>query len=98
MITARQPASTSMGGETSPVKAPSGAQYTSCAAIAMADPRAASTAAARAVNGGATTISQCVAAATSGFSAAKYARVSACVLYIFQLPAITGFAQQPRFQ
>jgi hypothetical protein len=35
-------------------------------------------------------MSQCVEPATSGASAAKYARVSACVLYIFQFPAITG--------
>jgi len=42
-----------------------------------------------AVNGGATTMSQCFAAATSGRNEEKNARVSASVLYIFQLPAIT---------
>src|ERR1700719_2070838 len=48
-----------------------------------------STAAEMAVNGGATTMSQKLASATSGANAAKNARVSAMVLYIFQLPAIT---------
>jgi hypothetical protein len=58
--------------------------------MAIFEPTAASLAAASAVNGGATTMSQCVAFATSGFNAKKNARVSACVLNIFQLPAITG--------
>src|ERR1700741_4390040 len=53
-------------------------------------PRTHSTAAARAVKGGATMISQCVKSLTSGTSAEKYPRASACVLYIFQFPAITG--------
>src|SRR5260370_2971383 len=57
--------------------------------MAMAEPFTASTAAGIAVNGGATTISQCFAAATSGRNEEKNARVSASVLYIFQLPAIT---------
>ena len=34
--------------------------------------------------------------ATSGWNASKNARVSACVLYIFQLPAITGRRNQGR--
>src|SRR5438105_4385789 len=50
---------------------------------------AASTAAGMAVKGGAVTISQCLEAETSGANALKNARVSACVLNIFQLPAIT---------
>src|SRR5689334_17440089 len=41
------------------------------------------------VNGGQITMSQSVVLATSGKNSAKNARVSACVLYIFQLPAIT---------
>ena len=41
-----------------------------------------------AVNGGATTMSQCFEAATSGRNEEKNARVSVSVLYIFQLPAI----------
>ena len=53
-----------------------------------------STAAAIAVNGGATMMSQCLDAATSGLNASKKARVSACVLYIFQLPAMTGRRNQ----
>ena len=35
-------------------------------------------------------MSQCTQPCTSGASAEKYARASACVLYIFQFPAITG--------
>jgi hypothetical protein len=34
-------------------------------------------------------MSQCFVPATCGKNAAKNTRVSACVLYIFQLPAIT---------
>src|ERR1019366_1871440 len=90
MITARHPASSNIPAEISPVNAPSVSQCISCAAIEIEVPFAASTAAASAVNGGATTMSQCVESATSGASAAKYARASACVLYIFQFPAITG--------
>ena len=56
----------------------------------MALPRAASAATIKAVKGGATTISQCFDSATSGRNASKNARASACVLYIFQLPAMTG--------
>src|SRR3979490_2932254 len=90
MSTARHPASTNIEAETCPVNAPSASQHRSCAAIEIAVPRAASTAVVRAVNGGATMMSQCVELATSGASAVKYARPSACVLYIFQFPAITG--------
>src|SRR5205823_9274054 len=50
---------------------------------------AASAAVEIAVKGGAMTISQCLEFATSGAKAEKKARVSARVLYIFQLPAIT---------
>src|SRR5919109_1443438 len=50
---------------------------------------AASMAAGIAVKGGAMAISQCFEPATSGENAEKNARVSDCVLYIFQLPAIT---------
>src|SRR5258708_15096343 len=63
--------------------------------MAMAEPFTASTAAGIAVNGGATTMSQCVAAATSGRNEEKNARVSASVLYIFQLPAITRRRMRP---
>src|SRR4029077_4200872 len=47
-------------------------------------------AAVSAVNGGATTISQCAALAVSGLKDSKNACVSAWVLNIFQFPAITG--------
>src|SRR5713101_6291097 len=79
-----------MEAETSPVNAPSLAQCRFCAAMAMFEPRAACAAAASPVKGGATTMSQCVAPAASGRKASKNARISAWVLYIFQLPAITG--------
>ncbi len=52
-------------------------------------PRAASVAAGIAVKGGAITMSQWRTSLTSGKNAEKNARVSACVLNIFQLPAIT---------
>ena len=64
--------------------------------IATLVPFAASTAVEIAVNGGATTMSQCCEFATAGMNAEKNARVSACVLYIFQLPAITGDAGHER--
>src|SRR5277367_1372339 len=79
-----------MGMETSPVKAPSFSQWAFWAATVIFEPLAVSTVAARALKGGATTISQCCDAATNGNSLAINARASAWVLYIFQLPAITG--------
>src|SRR5713226_2426181 len=79
-----------MGAETSPVKAPSLLQETFWPAIATVEFFATSSAVEMAVNGGATTMSQCFAVATSGRKEEKNARVSASVLYIFQLPAITG--------
>src|SRR5216684_8272825 len=78
-----------MWAETSPVKAPSLLQETFRPAIATLEPFADSDAVDIAVNGGATTMSQCFALATRGRKAEKNARVSASVLYIFQLPAIT---------
>src|SRR5260370_26886457 len=57
--------------------------------VAVLEPFGASTAVEIAVNGGATTMSQCFAPVTSGRNEEKNARVSASVLYIFQLPAIT---------
>src|SRR5271167_4304963 len=75
--------------EVSPVKAPSLLQETFWPAMAMLVPLVASTAVEMAVNGGARMISQCAQLATSGLKAAKNARVSASVLYIFQLPAMT---------
>src|SRR6267378_1338454 len=89
MMTQRQPASASMGAETSPVKAPSLLQETFWPEMAMLVPFAASAAVEMAVKGGAMMMSQCLEFATSGVNAEKNARVSASVLYIFQLPAIT---------
>src|SRR6267378_623693 len=90
MMTQRQPASASMGAETSPVNAPSLLQETFWPEMAMLVPFAASAAVEMAVKGGATIMSQCLEFATNGVKAEKNARVSASVLYIFQLPAITG--------
>src|SRR5258708_7066986 len=78
-----------MGAETSPVKAPSLLQETFWPAMATLELLAASTAVEIAVKGGATTMSQCFAFITSGRKEEKNARVSASVLSIFQLPAIT---------
>src|SRR5437879_6391738 len=78
-----------MGAETSPVKAPSLLQETFWPEMAMLVPFAASAAVEMAVKGGAMMMSQCLEFATSGGNAEKNARVSASVLYIFQLPAIT---------
>src|SRR5215472_16086864 len=89
MMTYRHPPSASITAETSPVKAPSLLQETFCPEMATLVFLAASTAVETAVNGGAMTMSQCLEFATSGAKAEKKARVSARVLYIFQLPAIT---------
>src|SRR3989338_4559606 len=62
----------------------------SWAPTARLEPRAASAAAASEVKGGQRTISQWLARSTSGLNFSKKARVSAAVLNIFQLPAITG--------
>src|SRR6266852_4358432 len=77
-----------MRAETSPVKAPSLLQETFWPAMATLEFFAASAAVEMAVNGGATTMSQCFAPGTRGRNDVKNARVSASVLYIFQLPAI----------
>src|SRR6266849_2520432 len=74
--------------ETWPVKAPSFSQKRSWAPIEIFVSRVAATATGMSVNGGAKTMSQSWTPATSGLKAAKKARVSACVLNIFQLPAI----------
>src|SRR3989442_2574564 len=95
MITNWHPASASIPAETSPVNAPSFCQKRFCPLIATLLPFTASTAAGIDVKGGATTISQCDASETSGKNAAKNARVSACVLYIFQFPAITLLRPPP---
>src|SRR5215470_12493231 len=81
-----------MNAATSPVCAPSsatGAQ--SWAEIFMLEPSKRSATDFKAVNTGAITTSQWFALATSGFNASAVATESPTVLYIFQLPAMTGF-------
>src|SRR5260370_35824579 len=77
-----------MLAEISPVKAPSLCQSMSWPEIAMLVCFVASTAVEMAVKGGAMTMSQFFASATSGRNEEKNARGSARVLYIFQLPAL----------
>src|SRR5215831_14714142 len=81
-----------MNAATSPVCAPSsatGAQ--SWAETLMFEPSSRSATLFRAVKTGAMTTSQWFAFATSGLRASAVATESATVLYIFQLPAMTGF-------
>src|SRR5438132_12372514 len=91
MMACVAPTAFSIGPEISPVKAPSLVHAMFCAPTRMFDPFAASTDAARFVNGGQITISQWALVATSGRNFSKKAVVSAGVLNIFQLPAMTGF-------
>ena len=92
MMAPRTPRSASMAGETSPVYAPSSSQNTSWAAIVMPVPAAALHGFGRVpVKGGATTTSR----SSRPRRAARPGRCtkaapSALVLYIFQLPAISG--------
>src|ERR1017187_5697893 len=79
-----------MGPEILPVKAPSLAHPIFCAPTRLFDPLTAATAASRFVKGGQITISQCEDFSTSGRNFSKNAVVSAGVLYIFQLPDMTG--------
>src|ERR1700728_1332758 len=58
--------------------------------MAISVPFAASAETLSDVYGGAITTSQCLDLETSGLNAAENWRVSGCVLYIFQLPAMTG--------
>src|SRR5579875_743190 len=90
MITCVQPASRSIGAETSPVNAPSFSHATSWAETLITLPAADSATACNAVNGGATITSQWSIPAILGLSARMNPTASAMVLYIFQLPAITG--------
>src|ERR1051326_650727 len=86
------PASTSISAETSPVNAPClCSAATSWAATCTVVPTRASATARKAVNGGATTTSQCVTPSTRSAIDRAVATASAIVLYIFQFPAMTGF-------
>src|SRR3981081_2977946 len=91
MITYEQPTDLSIAADPSPVKAPSLAQNMFCAPTATRVPCAAVTAAGRLGKGGQITISQFSERSTKGQNLSKKLVVSAAVLYIFQLPAITGF-------
>ena len=92
-MTCVTPASTSIGAETSPVKAPSFSKCMFWAATATGEPLAAATTAASAVNGGATSASPAAPATPFRISSTS-ATASATVLYIFQLPAIS-FLRMP---
>src|SRR5262245_34247984 len=87
-----------MVAEISPVNAPSLLQETFWPEMAMLVLCAASAAAEIAVKGGAMTMSQWLEFATSGAKAEKNPRVSARVLYIFQVPAITRRRMHPSSQ
>src|SRR5713101_4268408 len=91
IITCEHPRLRIIGPDTSPVYAPSFAQNRFCAPIPMRVPCAAATAAGRLGKGGQIAISQCSERSTRGRNFSKKTAVSAAVLYIFQLPAITGF-------
>src|SRR6187549_626642 len=90
MMTHLHPIAVSIGADTSPVNAPSFSQNTSCAPTSILVPRTAETAAGRATNGGQTTISRCLDSSTREASSFISADASWALLYIFQLPAITG--------
>src|SRR6202163_2473542 len=91
MITYEQPTDLSIAADTSPVNAPSLAQNIFCAPTATRVPCAAATAAGRLGKVEQITISQCSERSTKGRNFSKKLVVLAAVLYIFQLPAITGF-------
>src|SRR3954451_4855751 len=81
--------SLSIRGLTSPVNGPSGASCMFCAYTVTPEPRVESTIACNAVNGTQMATSA-VAADTRGSRPWMYSSASAIVLYIFQLPAISG--------
>ena len=87
---AARPARVSIGGEISPVNAPSGSWCMFCAYTSTRDPRALSTIARRSVNGTQIATSTPSTADTRGSSAWMYSSACASVLCIFQLPAISG--------
>ncbi len=84
------PISASIGGDTSPVKAPSASECMFWAYSSTREPRAESTIARRSVKGTQRATSTPETAASSGSSAWMYRSACASVLYIFQLPAISG--------
>ena len=90
ITTQRTPHSTSIGGEISPVNAPASVQHTFCAPSPTALPASASRTAHSAVNGGAITASTAASGSGSSRSAATNARACAIVLFIFQLPTMSG--------
>src|SRR5580692_1085164 len=88
--TPRTSSSHSIGAEISPVYAPSGSWCMFCAYTSTRDPRALSTIARRSVNGTQIATSTPSTAETRGSSAWMCSSACSCVLYIFQLPAISG--------
>src|SRR3989304_8494877 len=84
------PASFSIRVDPSPVNPPSSAKWTFCDAPPPPLPRASSAPAAIDGYGGARTISTPRTEDTSGRNARTKAEASPAVLYIFQLPAMTG--------
>src|SRR5713101_642227 len=92
MITYRQPRSFNIRGDTAPVKAPRSSQCMSCADNPMGRDLIAVETAARAVNGGARTISTMLSGGAGVRSSARRAtksRASGIVLCIFQFPTIS---------
>src|SRR6187551_2924954 len=89
-MAAYTPSSRSIGGDTSPVKGPSFAQWTFCAPTAISLSASPVTAAARDVKGGKTEMSTLPASpSTRRLSELQNSAVSLVVLFIFQLPAIS---------
>ena len=97
-ITNRAPVSRIMPALTSPVKAPSRSQCTFCAPTPIALPAAAPAAACSAVNGGAITTSTPRTSLSNSRNSTTYAAVSAAVLNILKLPAISGVRIGPLLQ
>src|ERR1022692_353229 len=89
MMTWVTPRASNIAAEVSPVNAPSCFQCTFWPPMATFDPLADSSAAARSMSGGQTTISSRVSPETSGRKSLKNSRVWSGVLYIFQLAAMS---------
>src|SRR6266404_7666116 len=91
-MTWETPTSRSITAVTSPVCGPSSISVEQfCAATRIFEPSSRSDTVLSAVNTGAMITSQWLAFDTSGFNASAVSTASLSVLYIFQLPAITGF-------
>ena len=91
MMTCVQPASLIIATETAPVKAPDASKWTSCAASSRFPPLTTSATGTSHVNGGAISTSRSAAAAAVYFTARASVSASPSVVFIFQLPAMSGF-------